>query len=80
MLSSPGYEDDHFYPNNVECAWMLEAEKADDNIVVEFVDEFGVYDHNENQCYHWLELFTKDEFDNPGYRLNYMIKYNIYSV
>ena len=38
-------------------------------VVMNFVDDFGIYCHNEYQCYHWLEVRHSKDLGNQGPRL-----------
>ncbi|KAI0215091.1 Zinc metalloproteinase dpy-31 [Lamellibrachia satsuma] len=55
-ITSPGYNSpEHRYKNYQMCSWLVKA-PANHKLVLTFVDDFGVYCHNQGQCHHWIEV------------------------
>nr|QTJ24581.1 astacin [Perinereis aibuhitensis] len=58
-ITSPGYGNAP-YNDFIECSWLIRAPR---NLKVElqFEDDFGVFCHNQRECYHWVEVKYKTD-------------------
>ena len=48
------------YQDFTECSWSVRA-PAGQQVELQFDDKFGVFCHNQRECYHWVEVKYKND-------------------
>lgn len=70
VISSPHYNPNHnaFYYDFTECNWLIRVPPGW-NVVLKFQDEFGLLEHRQGECFHWVEVkyLTDKQKNGPRY-------------